>query len=250
MSTKGIFRYGFAIDYDDSTSEIGLCSAPLNFGDDFVGAGHTAGVPVNGSPTAGYAWVKKLVKTGGSPAVGIVANAAGGVMQSSIDATSEKQEATFYQNDQKTWDTTKTIIYQARVSLAVLPSAAGVYAVWGLGSVWADGPLNLAQYIFFGCNGSGEVYMYSFDGTTTKAVDTGFAMVANTYYQFRIEIDGSGVLHFYINGVEYSTSTAPVVWGATGSNAVLQLYSSCYKASGTGVATLNMDSVEIWSPRT
>ena len=250
MSTKGIFRYGQEYIYDDATNEAVFVAAPINYSDDFVGAGHTAGIPSNGSPVAGYAWVKRLVKTSGSPAAAILANAAGGVVQLSIDATSEKQEASLYQNDQKTWDSTKTLIYQARISLPTLPSAAGVYAVWGLWSSWVDGPLSNTQYIGFGLNGSGELFMYSYDGTTTKAVDTGIAMAVNTYYQFRIEIDQSGVLHFFVNGTEYTTSLAPVVWAATGANAILQLYSSVYKASGTGLATMNIDSIEIWSPRT
>lgn len=249
MTTKGIYRYGFAYEFDDQTQEAVMIAAPINFGDDFIGAGHTAGVPVNGSPVAGYAWVKKLVKTSGSPAVAAVANAAGGVMQLSIDSTSEKQEATLYQNDQKTWDSTKTLIYQARVSLPTLPSTTGVYAVFGLSGVWIDGPLNAAQYIEFGCNGSGELFMYSYDGTTTKAVDTGIALAAGTYYQFRIEIDQAGVLHFFVNGTEYTTSLSPIVWGATGASAILQLYSSVYKASGAGVAVMNIDSIEMWSPR-
>jgi len=50
--------------------------------------------------------------------------------------------------------------------------------------------------------------------------------------------------------VEYTTSLAPITWAATGTPAILQLYNSVYKPSGTGVATLNLDSVEVWSPRT
>lgn len=249
MTTKAQYRYGFEYAFDDATQEAVFVSAPITYSDDFVGAGHTAGIPANGSPVAGYAWVKKLVKTSGSPAVGIGANLPGGVVQLSIDATAEKQEATLYQNDQKTWDSTKTLIYQARVSLPTLPSLAGVLAVWGLWSVWADGPTAAAEYIGFGLNGSGAVLIQSFDGTTTKSINTGVVMTAGTYYQFRVEIDATGVLHFFINGVEYTTSTAPIAWAATGSNAILQLYNSLYKASGAGVAAMNIDSIEIWSPR-
>lgn len=250
MTTKGKFIYGFAVDYDDQTQEYELCSAPVNFGDDFVGAGHTATLPTFGSPVAGYPWVQKTVKTAGTPSVAAVANGAGGQMALALTSTSEAQEATLYQNDQRTWDSTKTIIYQARAQLSVLPSASGVQAVFGLAGAWASGPLNIGTYIFFGCNGSGELFMYSYDGTTTKAVDTGIALTVGTFYQFRIEIDASGVLHFFVNGTEYTTSVSPVTWAATGTPAILQLYQSVYKPSGAGVATLIVDSVEIWSPRT
>jgi len=70
------------------------------------------------------------------------------------------------------------------------------------------------------------------------------------FHMFRIEMDASNVLHFFIDGVEYSTSTAPLTWGATGSNALLQPYHSVYKPSGTGVATMLIDSIDLWSPRT
>jgi len=250
MSTKGANRYGLAVFYDDATYEFSFVASPINFGDDFLGAGHTASLPTYGSPVAGYPWVKKVVETAGAPSVAAVANGPGGQMALALTATSEAQEATLYQNDQKTWDSTKTLIYQARAQLAVLPSAAGVYAVFGLAAAWASGPLNIAEYIFFGCNGSGELFMYTYDGTTRNAVDTGIALTVGTFYQFRIEIDYGGVLHFYINGIEATTSLAPIVWGATGAGAILQLYQSVFKAAGAGVATLILDSVEIWSPRT
>lgn len=250
MTTKGIYKYGFAIQYDDGTQEFVGTSAAIDFNDDFVGAGHTASLPQFGSPVAGYPWVQKVVKTAGTPSVAAVANGPGGQISMALTNTSEAQEATLYQNDQRTWDSTKTLIYQARAQLTVLPSAAGVQAVFGLAGAWASGPLNIGTYIFFGCNGSGELFMYSYDGTTTKAVDTGIALNVGQFYQFRIEIDGSGVLHFFVGGVEYTTSIAPIVWAATGASAILQLYHSVYKTSGTGVATLTIDSVEVWSPRT
>lgn len=244
MTAKGKVLYGFDVWYDDATQEFVNVGAPIQFGDDFLGAGHTAGVPAAGSPSAGYPWVKK---TQGSPTgVAIVANAQGGVMQCALAATSEKEEATLYQNDQLTWDPTKTVIYQARVNLSVLPSVSGVEAVWGLSSAWIDGPDNATNYIEFGCNGSGGVNMRVQDGVSQRAVATGFVADTN-YHLYRIEMDQSGVLHFYIDGVEYSSSLSPLTYAGT---AALQLYHSVYKPSGTGVATMQIDSVDAWSPRT
>lgn len=249
MTTKGFYRYGFAVTYDDGTQEWSNVSSPIQFGDDFVGAGHTATIPAAGSPVAGYPWVTKIVKTAGTPTVAIVANAAGGVMQNALDATSEKQEATLYQNDQRTWDFSKTVIYQSRIKLSTLPSAAGVQAVWGLSSAWIDGPDNASFYIEFGCTANGNLNMRVQDGVTQRSVATGLTLDTN-YHQFRIEMDASAVLHFYVDGVEYSTSTAPLTWGASASNSILQLYHGVYKPSGTGVATMAIDSIDAWSPRT
>ena len=250
MTTKGNNRYGFAIDYDDNTQEFISTGAAIDFNDDFVGAGHTASLPAFGSPVAGYPWVQKVVKTAGSPSVAAVTNGPGGQIAMALTSNSEAQEATLYQNDQRTWDSTKTLIYQARAQLTALPSAAGVQAVFGMSGAWSNGPLTISTYIFFGCNGSGELFMYSYDGTTRTAVDTGIALAAGVFYQFRIEIDQSGVLHFFVNGNEYTTSTSPITWAAMGTPAILQLYNSVYKPSGAGVATLILDSIEIWSPRT
>lgn len=250
MTTKGKYEFGFAVSYDDATQEYVATSAAIDFNDDFVGAGHTATLPAFGSPVAGYPWVQKVVKSAGLPTVAAVANGPGGQIAMALTATSEAQEASLYQNDQRTWDSTKTLIYQARAQLTVLPSAAGVQAVFGMAGAWASGPLNIGTYIFFGCTASGELFMYSYDGTTRSAVDTGIALTVGVFYQFRISIDAAGVLHFFVNGTEYTTSLAPIVWAATGTPAILQLYQSVYKPSGTGVATLTLDSVEVWSPRT
>ena len=250
MGTIGATRYGFMINLDQATQEFITTTAAIDFNDDFVGAGHTATLPAFGSPVAGYPWVQKVVKSAGTPTVAAVTNSPCGQIAMALTNTSEAQEATLYQNDQRTWDSTKTLIYQARAQLTVLPSAAGVQAVFGLAGAWASGPLNIGTYILFGCSGSGELFIYSYDGTTRNAVDTGILLTAATFYQFRIEIDQAGVLHFYVGGIEVTTSLAPITWAATGTPAILQLYNSVYKPSGTGVATLNLDSVEIWSPRT
>jgi hypothetical protein len=247
MGGKAQFRNGYEYHYDDATSEALLVVAPIVFTEDFLGAGHDAGVPVEGTPVAGYPWVKRLVKTAGAPAVAIVANAPGGQMGLSIDVTDEKQEATLYQNDQLTWDSTKTLFFQARLKFTTLPTAAGVEAVWGLQSAWVDGPDNATEYLGFGINGAGgEVVMRAQDGVSQRAINTGF-VADNNFHLYRIEIDAAGVVHFYIDGVEYSTSVNPVTWGG---NAVLQLYASLYKATGAGDAVADIDAIEAWSPRT
>jgi len=248
MSTKAqTYPYsGYATWLESTTHERVFIGAPISFTDDFLGAGPGAGVPAAGSPVLGYPWVKKLQGT--PTGVAIVANGLGGLMQCALAATSEKEEATLYQNDQLTWDSTKTIIYQSRVKLSVLPSATGVEAVWGLSSAWIDGPDNATYYIEFGITGSGGgLNMRVQDGVSQRAVSTGYTVDTN-FHLYRSEMDTSGDLHFYVDGTEYSTSTSPLTWGAT--SAPLQLYHSVYKPSGTGVATMVTDSINAWSPRT
>lgn len=247
MTAKGKLLYGQDVYYDDATQEYSNVSTPIQFSEDFQGAGHTATLPVMGTPVAGYPWVQK---TQGTPTgVASVANGPGGQLKLALAATSEKEEATLTQNDQLTFDLTKTVIYQARIQLSVLPSAAGVEAVWGLSSAWIDGPDNGAHYIEFGCTASGAVNMRVQDAVSQRSVASGVTVVAGAWHVYRIEMDASNVLHFYIDGIEYSSSLAPLTWGATGANALLQPYHSVYKPSGVGVATMLIDSIDIWSPR-
>src|SRR5258708_5061281 len=149
--------------FDQSTGELIGINSPLYFDDDFIGGGHTAGIPAAGSPTAGYPWVKKIVGAA-PPTVALVANAAGGQVARTLTSTSEKQDAALYWNDNLSLDATKGLVWQARVALTVLPSAAGVQCVWGLQSAWIDGPNNAAEYLRFGATANGTILMTSFDG--------------------------------------------------------------------------------------
>ena len=90
---------GNAFEYFDVTSqEVANIVTPLQFSDDFIGGGHTAGIPVAGSPVAGYPWVKRIVGAA-PPTVALVGNAAGGVIACTLAATSEKEDAALYWND-------------------------------------------------------------------------------------------------------------------------------------------------------
>jgi hypothetical protein len=87
------------------------------------------------------------------------ANAAGGQAAATIDSTSEKQEATLYHGDSLAFDVTKGLVFECRVQLKTLPSAAAVEAVWGLQSAWIDSPDNDSYNAGFGATGSGVVNM-------------------------------------------------------------------------------------------
>ena len=233
--------------YDTNTQETLVRLNPLVFEDDFVGAGHTAGVPAAGSPTAGYAWVKKIVGSG-PPTVAIVANGAGGIAACALTSTSEKEDAALYMNDQLTFDVTKNLVFESRASMAVLPSVAGVEMVLGLQSAWIDGPDNASYYLRFQANGSGLVNCQSYDGTTTNAVSSGVTLVAAAYHLFRIDATNVADVAYYIDGVRVN-AVGSVGFAATGAGAVLQLYASAYKASGVGVGTLNLDTMSVATDR-
>lgn len=227
--------------FDNLTDETVANFKPYLLDQDFDGPGHTT-IPAAGSPAAGYPWVKKTVQTGGTPSVGPLANAAGGVIACALDATSEKQEATLYSNDALFLDATKGLDWGARLAMHVLPTA-GVEMVFGMQSAWIDGPDNAAIYIQFQALASGAVNIRIKDGTNTFSYATGVTLVADAYHIFRIDASDVTRLDFYIDGVRVSAGN-PTGFLAAGASAILQPYCSVYKASGTGVGTLYIDAIQ------
>ena len=152
MGTKAKYRTYVQSFYDDATFETVEQMSPVQFGDDFVGAGHTAGIPAAGSPVAGYPWVKKIVGAA-PPTVALVSNAACGQVALALTSTSEKEDAVLYWNDALTIDVTKIASIEVRAALSVAPSAAGVQMVLGLAAAWIDGPDNNTHYLEFRLHG-------------------------------------------------------------------------------------------------
>jgi hypothetical protein len=249
VKVKGGYSGGAPVMYDTVSGETTFSGQPLFFEDEFVGAGHTAGVPVAGSPVAGYPWVKKIVGAA-PPTVAPVSNAGGGQMACTLAATSEKEEATLYMNDNLSFDVTKGLIWEARVNVGVLPSAGQVQMVWGLQSAWIDGPDNGSYYLGFGLLGNGNLIIRSKDGVTTNAISAASiaALLTTDWHVFKVDATDVTNVQFYIDG-NAITGLGTVAFAATGANAILQGYASAYKASGTGVGTLTLDNMQIRTNR-
>jgi hypothetical protein len=229
-------------EYDAVTSETITRYTTVILDEDFIGPGHT-NIPAFGTPAAGYAWVQKVVKTAGVPSVGPVANSSGGIIRLALDATSEKQEATMYANDALNWDMTKSTVWEARISNHVLPTGV-VEMVYGLQSVWIDGPDNAAFYAEFQQLASGVVNFRSKDGVQTLSNPAGVSMVVDAFHIFRIDATDPTNVRFFIDGAEVSTPKQ-MSFAAVGANAILQPYVSVYKASGVGVGTVDLDMVQL-----
>ena len=254
-NTQAQFRAGVAYEFETAsgTFETTASAAPFQFGDDFVGAGHTAGVPAAGSPAAGYPWVKKIVGT--PTGVALVANAAGGVMQCALAATSEAEEAGLYFNDSLVFNTQSVGQIEWRSQLAVAPSS-GAQAFLGVGSAWVGGPLNLARYMGFIWNGSAALFITTKDanGDTysfAAAPIGGSAITTDTaaYHVYRIDWSNASDVAFYVDGNRVN-AVGSVVWNpSSAANAILQPWHTVYKASGTGTATLNVDKIDEFNNR-
>jgi hypothetical protein len=247
MTTRAKYRGGRQSFFDDQQSfETVHRMAGLAYRDDFLGAG-SATIPAAGAAVQGCDWVKKLVG-GGAPTVAQLAAGGGGVIRCALDNTNEKQEATLYWNDAKAIDVTKGFVWEARVNLHVLPSAAGVQAAWGVSSSWIDGPDNAAEYLQFGATANGNVNMRSQDAVTQSSIASGLAVVADAFHVYRMDAFDLTDVKYFIDGQQVSANNA-LKFAAVGANAVLQPYFSVYKAAGVGVATLDVDYVKVWNDR-
>jgi hypothetical protein len=211
--------------------------------EDFIGAGHLAAFPT--VATTGYPWVSKIVGAG-PPTVGVVANQGGGIVALALAATSEKEDAVLYAGDQLNWDLTEYTSIETRIALSVLPGAL-VEMVWGFRSAWVDGPDNAAQYLDFQVLGSGLVNCRIKDGVTAaQSFATGVTMTAGAFRNFRIEASDPTNVIFRIDGNPSPPTGSPtkMTFAATGASAILQPYFSVYKASGTGVGMMQVDSIQ------
>jgi hypothetical protein len=247
MSTKVRYLAGTQVFYDPQQNyEHMMSMAPLFYDEEFLGGGKAGGA-FPSSATAGSDWVKKIVGAA-PPTVGGVSNGAGGQVACTLTSTSEKQDAALYWGDQLALDVTKNLVIELRAQLSVLPSAAGVQAVFGASSAWIDGPDNASKYLEFGATANGAILIRSQDGTAQKSIASGITVLTTEWHVYRIECTDVTDIRYYIDGVQVSANNA-VPFAATGSNAILQPYMSMYKPSGTGVGTLTVDYFRAWQNR-
>lgn len=243
MGTKSRYVGGNLTFYDGTSFETTGPQAPAVFYDDFFG--NDLVIPAAGSAESGVPWVKKIVGAGPPYVSKSAVVTTNGLAVCGLTSTSEKQDAALYFGDTKNFDVTKGVVYEARVALLTLPSAAEVQAVWGLSSNWIDGPDNTSYYLEFGATGDGAISVRKKDGVATTSVASGITVTAAQYCIFRIDATDVTSVKFYIDGAQVGSAS----FGATGANAILQPKQAMYKASGTGVGVMGTDYVRIWSNR-
>lgn len=243
MSTRGKYRGGNAYHYESSTNETTFGAAPVAFDEDFLGASLV--IPAAGSAESGMLWVKKIVGAG-PPTLAVLDDTTNGVLACTLTSDSEKQNAEAYFGDNLQFNLTYGLIFEARFKASVLPTLAGEM-VLGVTSAWADG-LDAATYsAFVTLDGSGEIICESDDNATDSSATSGVTLTTSDWAIARIEYDSTG-LRFFINGVRVASSTT-FAWAASEANSKVQPIVGCYKVSGAGVGTLQVDYVRVWQNR-
>ena len=246
-TTRADYRGGVQVYFDGNTSETTAFAHPFQFSDDFVGAGHTAGIPLAGAPAAGYPWVKKIVGT--PTGVALVTNSSGGQLACALAATLEAEEASLYFNDSLSFDTSKISQGEWRSALSVIPTGVASAFV-GIGSAWVGGPLNLARYAGFYWSASAALQIISKDGAgntfSFAAAQIGGAAIISdlNFHLYRIDFSNPADVVFLVDGNRVNP-VGSVVWAPGAVNGILQPWHTVYKASGTGVATLTIDKIDL-----
>ena len=234
---------GHAAVFDKSTFETLWTTFPLFYYDDFLGAWLT--IPVGGSAESGCDWAVKDTNNATEIKLG---DESGGAVRLLFTSASEEQEALLYQDDNRNFDVTHGCIFETKLTVDVLPTAVAEIQ-FGLGDDYVKGGFdNLTYCVGFDLDGSGLFYAAKDENDSDQNVTTGVTLVAGDAYIFRVDCTDVTDIKFFIDGVQYASSTDfPYV--ATGANAILQPYFSVYKGSGAGLGSVTIDYVKIWQNR-
>lgn len=241
MTTRSKYVRGMLEFYDDSTQERVLPVAPVLWEDDFIG--YQLRTSESGSTGD---WLTVEV---GNATVTAGADTANGAAVLALTATSEAQDAVLYMGDNKNFNTKAKASVEFRVNVSVLPTT-GVACVFGLAGDHNLDKDTITEGAWFRMQASGAVLAETDDTTNNNDdVSTGHTAVAGTYDVYRIDFHDLTDVRFYINGDHVATGTTFDMSNLSDAEAVMQPYMSIDKASGTGVGTIAVDYVRVWSAR-
>lgn len=210
------------------------------FADDFVGADYTI-------PSVATVGMRYIRKNQGAGDLMFVSDVAGGAVAVSLTSASAKQEGALFLGDQRTFDLSKGVVFEARIKLATLPTSGSKFFA-GLIGDYADGPDAITYSAFIAANGSGALLAETDDNVTDNSVATGVTATTAEWHDIMINAIDKNNIEFYVDGVQVATSTT-FAFTAVGANAILQPYIGIYKASGTSVGTVQVDWVRVYSGR-
>lgn len=203
----------------------------------------TTSIPGDGSRANGTPWVQDI--TGAAPpTVTLGADAQGANCTSTLTSDSQAQDATIHFDDNRHFDVTNNLIFQARAQVSVLPTLVAECSL-GLMGDHAAGILNTTYNVGFIIDVAGAVSCVLDDNAAQQTASSGVTMTVSTWYDFLIDCTNVNDIRFFINGANVATGTT-FSYDATGANAILQPVFGCYKASGAGVGTGILQSMDIW----
>lgn len=223
-----IIRY-----FDSSTKKTVGGIAPVHFFDHFLGKTGAF------SATGAAIWGLLDTSAAGDTTPVVKDDATGGAFTIKLDATDEAQLSGIYFGDCQPFDVTACPIFETTVTITSA-SMTGIKLVMGLASAHNATFDNIATNLWFRLDGSLALLVEGDDGTTdTDDQSAGVTWTTATSKTLRIEADSLSAVRFFVDGVSVGTVA---VAAATGN---LQPYFAITKASGTTLATVDIDSVRV-----
>lgn len=231
---------GHQVWYDAATFETLHTSYPVVYVEDFLGA--AGGGPFDGT-------TKWNVVDVGAATEAIVADSSNGLFALTLTSANEAQDTVLYHNDNRTFDVGNGLIFETKVNVAVSPGT-GVCSVWGMADDHNLDKDTVAAAAWFRLDASLVLKVESDDTTNNNDdVATGITLVAGTFYVFRIDFTTLADVKFYVDGVRVASGTTFDMSNLSAAEEQMQPYFSQDKATGTGLGTMEIDYVKIFSNR-
>ena len=249
MSQEHRFRNHMAEAHNTATQERIPWGAEVVYIDDFLwGAGGLATIPNVSSEENGFGWTKLIVGNG-PPTIGVVADAANGVMELALESTGQAQDAMIYHSDQRAINLKAGLQVEVRVKFSVLPTS-GVAAVFGLAGDHNLDKDSITEHAWFRAQASAAILAET-DDTTNNEDDkaTGVTVLTTDWKIYRIDFSTLADVRFYIEGDAVALATTFDMSNLSTAEAVMQPYFSLDKASGGGVGTMQVDYFKSWWKR-
>jgi hypothetical protein len=222
---------------EQSSFETVHAMAPVTFYDDFLGT----------ALREDEIW--STVQVALNAAIAVVADAAGGQVSLGMDADNNAEDAVLYWGDQRGIDVSKQAVIEFRARVSVLPTLTAQF-VLGLAGDHNLAKDSVAENAWFKFDGDGAALAESDDTTNDNDdVATGVTVLATEWHIYRIDFTDLADVKFYIDGARVAGDTTFDMSNLAGAELILQPYFSLDKGADTGVGTLLLDYVKLWSNR-
>lgn len=242
MSTRSEYKGGILTFFDPAKKNlITRRDSRYAWHDDFD---TYTSIPATASRANGNPWVKDI--TGAAPpTVGFVADGSGGIIECALTSASQAQDASVHFDDNRHIDLDRSPIVQFYARLTALPTGLG-FAGLGMIGDHAATFAGTTYNVGFLVGASGAIQCAIDDNATPTSATASPTIAVDTWYAFRIEALSKSEIRFFVNGDLVAGTTTFNYAATAGANSTLQPYFGMHKASGTGVGTLVVDSVDIW----
>lgn len=227
---------------DTTTQETAPLGAMYQFVDDFDGYQF-----LNQETGSDGKWL--TVEVALNTAIAQVDAHACGVISLGLDADSNAEDAVLYWNNIRGVPVDAGCVFECRARASVLPTT-GVACVFGMAGDHNLDKDTVAENAWFRLQASGALLCETDDTTNDNDdVSAGMTLVATDWHVYKIDFTNIADVRFYVDNAQVGSATTFDMSNLTSAEALMQPYFSLDKASGTGVGTLLVDYVRIWSFR-